>query len=118
MSGKCTCFSQRKRRHPDDGINRFLTSGRIAEAASISICLHGVYETGITTCATNQAAAVLSNLDDGNQYMNQFLEWDIITSPDLVLKSGKLLVLGGPGLGVELDLDAVARAAELHEEQA
>jgi len=103
--------------HETGGINRFIKAGRIAEAAGINICAHGLYETGITTCATHQAAAVLPNLDDGNQYMNHFLEWDIIDSPDLTLKSGKLPVLGGPGLGFELNPDAVARARELHKQQ-
>ena len=46
--------------------------------------------------------------------MNHLLEWDIIKSPDIALKDGCLPVLGGPGLGIELDPDAVARAAENH----
>ena len=36
-------------------------------------------------------------------------------SPDLTLRSGKLPLLPGPGLGFSLDWDAVARAKELHE---
>lgn len=103
--------------HETGGITRFVKAGRIAEAAGINICAHGLYETGITTCATHQAAAVLPNLDDGNQYMNHFLEWDIIERPDLTLRSGKLPVLGGPGLGFELNPDAVALAAERHQRQ-
>lgn len=100
--------------HETGGITRFIKAGRIAEAAGVNICAHGLYETGITTCATHQAAAVLPNLDDGNQYMNHFLEWDLIDSPDLALRDGRLTVLGGPGLGFELNRDAVARARELH----
>lgn len=101
--------------HETGGINRFIKAGHIAEAAGINICIHGLYETGITTCAAHQAATTLPNLDDGNQYMNHFLPWDIIESPDLTLKSGKLPLLSGPGLGFELDWDAVARAKEMHE---
>jgi muconate cycloisomerase len=101
--------------HETGGINRFLKAGRIAEAAGINICLHGLHETGITTCAAHQAAAVLPNLDDGNQYMNHFLAWDIIESPDLTLNAGKLPLLPGPGLGFSLEWDAVARAKELYE---
>lgn len=52
---------------------------------------------------------------DGNQYMNHFLSWDIIKSPDLKLLNGKLPVLDGPGLGFELDWDNVKQAAELFE---
>ena len=100
--------------HETGGIKRFCKAAAIAEAAGVSICLHGLYETGITTCATNQAAVTLSNLDDGNQYMNHFLNEDIIVKPDLILKEGKLPALTGPGLGFELDWDAVGRAADLH----
>jgi muconate cycloisomerase len=100
--------------HESGGITRFLKAGRIAEAAGIRICAHGLYETGITTCAIHQAAATLPNLDDGNQYMNHFLAWDILDSPDLTLRSGKLALLPGPGLGFTLDWDAVERARALH----
>ena len=64
--------------------------------------------------AANHVAATLPNLDDGNQYMNHLLEWDIIKSPDIALRDGSLPVLGGPGLGITLDPDAVTRAAENH----
>ena len=61
---------------------------------------------------TNHAAAVISNLDDGNQYMNHLLAFDIISSPQLSLVDGRLPVLAGPGFGFEIDTDAVAKAAE------
>jgi muconate cycloisomerase len=96
--------------HETGGIGRFCQAAAVANAAGRNICLHGLYETGITTCATNQAAAVIPNLDDGNQYMNHLLVEDIILKPDLALSNGSLPVLAGPGLGFELDMDAVARA--------
>lgn len=104
--------------HETGGIARFRKVAHIAEAAGIDICLHGLYETGISTTAANQVGATLPNLDDGNQYMNHLLEWDIVKYPDLSLRNGRLPVLGGPGLGIELDADAVARAAEGHIKQA
>jgi muconate cycloisomerase len=100
--------------HETGGLTRFLKTAHIAEAAGINICVHGLYETGITTCAANQVAAVIANLDDGNQYMNHFLQWDIIKRPDLTLRNGRLPVLAGPGLGFELDNDAIERAKELY----
>lgn len=96
--------------HETGSIGRFLKAAAIAEAAGVNICLHGVYETGITTCATNQAAATLNNLDDGNQYMNHLLVEDIVEQPSLGLKNGRLPVLSGPGLGFELNWDAIGRA--------
>ena len=99
--------------HETGGIHRFCKAAHIAEAAGINICTHGLHETGITTCATNQVSATLPNLDDGNQYMNHLLAWDIIKSPDLTLVNGKLPIIKGPGLGFELDWDAVSQAEEL-----
>ncbi len=104
--------------HETGGLARFLKAAHIAEAAGINICIHGLYETGITTAAANQVASTVVNLDDGNQYMNHFLEWDIVKSPDLTLRDGRLPVLHGPGLGFDLDRDAVGRAAEAHEGRA
>lgn len=104
--------------HETGGITRFRKAAAIAEAAGINICIHGLYETGITTCAANQAAATIANLDDGNQYMNHFLREDIVAAPNLTLQKGRLPVLQAPGLGFELDLDAVGRAAEAHRKMA
>lgn len=96
--------------HETGGISRFCQAAHIAQAAGINICIHGLYESGITTCAANQAAATISNLDDGNQYMNHLLKWDIISAPDLELAEGKLPVLSGPGLGFELNFEAIEQA--------
>jgi len=96
--------------HETDGIGRLCKAAAIAEAAGVNVCLHGLYESGITTCASNQVGATLNNLDDGNQYMNHFLMEDIVQRPDLTLRAGRLPVLPGPGLGFELNWDAVERA--------
>lgn len=104
--------------HETGGLHRFSKCAHIAEAAGIDICIHGLYETGITTCAANQIGATIPNLDDGNQYMNHLLAWDIIKSPNLQLRHSVLPVLSGPGLGFDLDWDAVGKAAELFQQQA
>ena len=103
--------------HETGGLAPFSKIAHIAEAAGIDICLHGLYETGITTCAANQVGSTISNLDDGNQYMNHFLSWDIIKSPSLTLIDGKLPVLKGAGLGFEIDFSAVEEAAKLYQHQ-
>ena len=98
--------------HETGGLLRFCKVAHIAEAANIDVCIHGLHETGITTVAATHAAAVTPNLDDGNQYMNNFLAWDIVKQPDLTLQRGGLPVLDGPGLGFELDWSAVLEASE------
>ena len=98
--------------HETGGLLRFCKVAHIAEAANIDVCIHGLHETGITTAAASHAAAVTPNLDDGNQYMNNFLAWDIVRQPDLTLQDGRLTVPDGPGLGFELDWNAVREAAD------
>ena len=101
--------------HETGGIVSFVEAAAVAAAAGVNVCLHGLHETGITTCAANHAASVISNLDNGNQYMNHLLVSDVISNPKLSLVNGRLPVLSGPGFGFEIDLDAVARAAEEHQ---
>jgi muconate cycloisomerase len=100
--------------HETCGVLRFRKAAAIAEAAGVRICLHGVFETGITTSAANQVAATIPNMDDGNQIMWQLLEEDIVARPSLVPVDGALPISTLPGLGFELNADAVARAAEAY----
>ena len=98
--------------HEAGGLLGWRKAAAVAEAAGLNVCLHGVYESGITTCASNQVAATIANLDDGNQIMVQLLAEDIVAAPALTPRDARLPVLEGPGLGFELDRDAVGRAAE------
>ena len=100
--------------HETGGINNFRKAAAIAEAAGLNVCIHGLHETGVTTLATLQAAASISNLDDGNQYMLHLLREDIVVTPDLHLINGKLYLPDAPGLGFELDWDSIGRAKALH----
>jgi muconate cycloisomerase len=98
--------------HEAGGLGGMRKAAAVAEAAGLNICLHGCYESGITTCASNQVAATIANLDDGNQIMVQLLAEDIVAAPLLTPMDARLPVLASTGLGFELDRDAVARAAE------
>jgi L-alanine-DL-glutamate epimerase-like enolase superfamily enzyme len=96
--------------HETGGLARLAAVAQIAEAAGINICLHGLYETGITTCASRAIAATIPNLDDANQHMTRFLSYDLVRTPDLAPLEGRLSVGSEPGLGFELDPSAVERA--------
>jgi L-alanine-DL-glutamate epimerase-like enolase superfamily enzyme len=96
--------------HEAGGLLRWLKVAHIAEAAGINVCIHGLFETGITACASMQVAAVVPNLDDGNQHMTRFLQWDIVKSPSLDPVQGSLAIPQLPGLGIEVDWDAVERS--------
>jgi L-alanine-DL-glutamate epimerase-like enolase superfamily enzyme len=103
--------------HETGGLLAFKKAAAIAEAAGISICVHGQSVTGMTDLAQHQLALTLPNLADGNQIMHQLLAEDIVLTPDLTPIQGKLeaAVALRPGLGFELNWDAVARAHELYE---
>lgn len=99
--------------HETGGLLGFKKAASIAEAAGLNVCIHGVvHETGITTCAANQVAATVRNLDDGNQIMCQLLERDLVASPSLVPSRCQLAISERPGLGFDLDQEAVKTAAE------
>ena len=100
--------------HETCGVLRFRKAAAVAEAAGLNICIHGIFETGITTSATNQVAATINNMDDGNQIMWQLLAEDIVTRPNLTPKEGALPISDLPGLGFELNPAAVKRAAEAY----
>ena len=100
--------------HETGGILGFRRVASIAQVFDINVCIHGVLETGITTCASIQAASGVPNIDDGNQIMWQLLEEDIVETPDLTPRAGKILVTDKPGLGFTLNEDAVCRAEEAY----
>jgi len=100
--------------HETGGLLAFKKAAAVAEATGIAICLHGQCVTGITDCAQHQVGMTLPNLTDGNQIMHQLLVEDILAAPDITLRNGKLGPIQGPGLGFELDRDAVNRAVELY----
>jgi muconate cycloisomerase len=99
--------------HETGGLLAFKKAAAVAQAAGISICLHGQSVSGMTDCAQHQAALTLPNLADGNQIMHQLLSEDLLSAPDLTPQAGKLGLLSDrPGLGFELDWDAIERATE------
>jgi len=103
--------------HETGGAGCYRKAAAVAEAAGLNVCIHGVFETGITTCATNQVAVTIPNMDDGNQIMWQLLERDIVKSPSLTPVDGALPVSQRPGLGFEIDRDAVDEAAKAFRKQ-
>lgn len=100
--------------HEAGGLLALKKAAAIAEAAGISICLHGQSVSGMTDCAQHQVALTIPNLADGNQIMHQLLVEDLVSEPDLTPNQGKLPPFDRPGLGFELDLDAVERAVDLY----
>lgn len=101
--------------HEAGGLLAFQKAAAVAEAAGITICLHGQNVSSITDAAQHHLGLCTPNLTEGNQIMHQLLAWDLVKQPDLTPSQGKLGRLDEPGIGIELDREAVARAAELYE---
>jgi muconate cycloisomerase len=104
--------------HETGGLLAFRKAAAVAEAAGIPICLHGQSVSGISDCAQHQVGLSIPNLADGNQIMHQLLAEDLVSAPDITPHDGKIGLLDRPGLGFDLDWDAVARAAERHRQEA
>ena len=100
--------------HECGGILNFIKAAAVAEASGLNVCIHGNFETSITTCAAHQAGLVIPNLDDANQIMGNFLSEDLVASPSMTPVEGRLAAIDNPGLGFELDTDSVARAANAY----
>jgi L-alanine-DL-glutamate epimerase-like enolase superfamily enzyme len=100
--------------HEAGGLLAFGKAAAIAEAAGVPVCLHGQGVSGITDAAQHHLGLRTANLTEGNQFMHQLLAEDLVSAPDLMPVKGKLGLFERPGLGVELDRDAVHRAAELY----
>lgn len=101
--------------HETGGLLAFRLACAAAEAGGMPVCLHGQSVSGISDTAQHHVGLTVPNLTTGNQIMHQLLAEDLVQRPRLALRGGRLgesAVSGGSGLGVELDLDAVARAEE------
>ena len=94
------------------GLRPMIKAAAICEGAGLTLCIHSSMSSGITTCAEHHIGRAVTNLDDGNQIMWQLLRDNVIDTPCLEPKKGKLSLEGRPGLGFELNHDVVARAAE------
>ena len=104
--------------HEAGGLLAFGKAAAVAEAAGVPVCLHGQGVSGITDLAQHHLGLSTANLTEGNQIMHQLLVEDLVSTPDLTPRQGKLGLFDAPGLGLELDRDAVARAAERYEKGA
>jgi L-alanine-DL-glutamate epimerase-like enolase superfamily enzyme len=104
--------------HEAGGLSGLRKVASVAAAGGLPICRHGVMgETGVTTLACLQVLATIPNQVAGHQVMHQLLEQDIVAPGVLQFEKGHLAVPDRPGLGIELDEEAVARHAKRYEEQ-
>lgn len=91
------------------GIYGSLKVAAIAEGASIPVAIGTMMELGIGTAAALHFAAILRHLPyPSDTYGPLHLEDDILTEP-LKYEDGCLIVPDGPGFGVEIDEEKLAK---------
>jgi glucarate dehydratase len=95
------------------GIHRAKLAGQICEAMGVDAGMHSGAEFGISQAAMLHLAACLPNLVLAPDSHYHHLTDDIIAGGKMQYKNGAMAVPTGPGLGVELDRDKLARYHEL-----
>jgi glucarate dehydratase len=91
--------------------------GPIARAAGWSLSQHSNNHAGITMAAMIHVAASIPELTLASDTHYPWLVegFDIIEGPMLKIRGGAMQVPAGPGLGVTLDHDKLARAHEVYQ---
>jgi L-alanine-DL-glutamate epimerase-like enolase superfamily enzyme len=102
--------------HESGGLWRWRQMAYLAEAHGIPMNRHACVESAISTFAALQVMGCLPNQTLGNQVMHHLLTEQLVTTP-VDITGGRVTVPSAPGLGFEIDLDAVARARERYERQ-
>ncbi len=99
--------------HETGGVVRLRRLAALAEEHGVLVNRHACVESEISTLTAVQAAACMPNLTLGNQAMHQLLAEPLVRGD--VASVGVLRIPDAPGMGIELDLDAVERARERYE---
>jgi glucarate dehydratase len=90
--------------------------GPVCDAAGWSLSQHSNSHAGLTMAAMIHLAASLPQLTTASDTHYPWLpdDSDIIEGPKLPIRGGMMAVPEGPGLGVNLDRDKLARAHEIY----
>jgi glucarate dehydratase len=98
------------------GLANCAALGPVAGAQKWPLSQHSNSHTGVTMAAMIHAAAMIPQLALASDTHYPWLpdRAEIIAGGKLPIRDGRMKVPSGPGLGVELDRDALARAAETY----
>ncbi len=102
--------------HYFGGFAGCLALGPVCDAAGWTMSQHSNNHAGITMAAMIHLAATIPQLTMASDTHYPWLpdDADIIDGPKLPIVGGRMAVPKGPGLGVSLDRDKLARANEVH----
>jgi glucarate dehydratase len=79
------------------------------------VCKHTHGELGIAAAAAHHVVLTLPNGVEGHQQTAHLMEHDVLAEPLPIASGPRWGTIDGPGLGVEVDEDAVAEAAARYE---
>jgi L-alanine-DL-glutamate epimerase-like enolase superfamily enzyme len=83
----------------------------VAEYEGLQICKHTHGELGLAAAAAHHVVVTLPNGVDGHQQTAHLMQHDILTEQIPIASGPRWGALDGPGLGVDVDEDAVAEAS-------
>jgi L-alanine-DL-glutamate epimerase-like enolase superfamily enzyme len=99
----------------DSGLLNMKRSAGLCEIAGIPVLKHSLGELGVAVYAATHLMASTPNFLPASQSYAALLSDDIIAGTGtLPYRNGRLAVPDGPGLGIELDQDRVAKYADLY----
>jgi L-alanine-DL-glutamate epimerase-like enolase superfamily enzyme len=102
----------------DGGLLNMKRGAGMCEVAGLPVLKHSLGELGIATYAALHVMASTPNFLYANQSYASFLSDDIIEGRGpIAYQDGRLSIPQGPGIGVSLDRDKLARYAELYRKQ-
>ncbi len=96
------------------GIRPCIKAAGICEAFQLGVAVHSSGELGIQLATMLHLGAVLPNLSFAADAHYHHLKDDVIEGGKLAYEGGAIAVPTGPGLGVRLDRDKLARYHELY----
>lgn len=99
------------------GIRPCVKAAGVCETFQLGVAVHSSGELGIQLATMLHLGAVLPNLTYSADAHYHQLRDDVIEGGKMAYSEGAISVPSGPGLGVRLDKERVARYAELYREQ-
>lgn len=98
------------------GVRPCVKAAGACETMQLGVAVHSSGELGVQLATMLHLGAVLPNLGYAADAHYHHLTDDVIEGGPMVYEGGSIRVPDGPGLGVTLDRDKVARHAELYRE--
>ena len=95
------------------GIHRARIAGHICETFNLDVGMHSGAELGVSLAAMLHLAALLPNLAVAADSHYHHLTDDIVEGGKLECRDGEIKVPTGPGLGISIDDDKLAKYREL-----